>query len=671
MSLAGSTVVLSGSFEGYTQAQLGSEIKTNGATYATKITDACTHLVVSEKDFAKPSEKVKSAKDLPKTKIVSIEWLKASFGSGKKVNEKKYLMAEATAAKPEPEDDKPATKKRGRAAKKPAVKEEEESESEEDEEDAETSEPPSKKQKDGQKAKDGMVVPVDEAFPYRGGGYAVYIDKNSTIYDASLNQTNAGNNNNKFYRIQVLYQNSNYLCWTRWGRVGESGQNAKLGDGSQADSIKHFEKKFKDKSGLAWSDRLVAPKKGKYTFLEKSYQEDSEEEGNGKKEEKDVKKVKVERDENDKPVECTLEAPIQELMRLIFNIDNFVAVMAALNYDADKLPLGKLSKNTIKRGYESLKSLAEIIIDPSRAGNTPFRTAVEDLSNSYYTLIPHSFGRNRPPIISDNDLLKREIELLDSLSDMSISDKIMKESKSDVKDLIHPLDKQYTGLGMVEMTALDKTSTEFKELKDYLIKSHGSTHYMKMNLEEIFRIERTGEGERFNKSPYAKKAGDRRMLWHGSRATNFGGILSQGLRIAPPEAPVSGYMFGKGIYLADISSKSAGYTSYHNSGGIGLLLLCEAELGKPMLELTDADYDAAEKAKKNGSFSTWGKGQTVPQGWKDASCVNPALKGIIMPDTTQTPGDSKIDGAYLQYNEFICYDVAQIRLRYLFRVKMT
>ena len=28
---------------------------------------------------------------------------------------------------------------------------------------------------------------------------------------------------------------------------------------------------------------------------------------------------------------------------------------------------------------------------------------------------------------------------------------------------------------------------------------------------------------------------------HGSRATNYGGILGQGLRIAPPEAPVNGY----------------------------------------------------------------------------------------------------------------------------------
>jgi poly [ADP-ribose] polymerase 2/3/4 len=28
----------------------------------------------------------------------------------------------------------------------------------------------------------------------------------------------------------------------------------------------------------------------------------------------------------------------------------------------------------------------------------------------------------------------------------------------------------------------------------------------------------------------------------GSRLTNFVGILSQGLRIAPPEAPITGYM---------------------------------------------------------------------------------------------------------------------------------
>ena len=45
------------------------------------------------------------------------------------------------------------------------------------------------------------------------------------------------------------------------------------------------------------------------------------------------------------------------------------------------------------------------------------------------------------------------------------------------------------------------------------------------------------------------------LLWHGSRLTNWVGILSKGLRIAPPEAPVTGYMFGKGVYFADMVSQ--------------------------------------------------------------------------------------------------------------------
>ena len=158
-------------------------------------------------------------------------------------------------------------------------------------------------------------------------------------------------------------------------------------------------------------------------------------------------------------------------------------------------------------------------------------------------------------------------------------------------------------------------------------------------------------------------------------------------------------MFGKGVYLADMSSKSANYCHSYSSKGTGLLLLCEAELGDPMLELTDSDYHAGENAKKKGSIATWGKGVTAPLAWKDAGCVHPSLKGIKMvsfssitfltrpilsrnyhggretnvlkPDTTKAePGPTNVPNAWLQYNEFICYDVAQIRLRYLLRVKM-
>jgi hypothetical protein len=238
-----------------------------------------------------------------------------------------------------------------------------------------------------------------------------------------------------------------------------------------------------------------------------------------------------------------------------------------------------------------------------------------------------------PPIIRDNDALKKEIELLESLSDMKETAAMLKSGLKDDSG-VHALDKQFQSLGMNEMSPLDHKSREFTEIDEYLNNSKGKTHSVSYQVQEIFRIERKGEFERFDKSKYAKIASNRRLLWHGSRVTNYGGILGQGLRIAPPEAPVSGYMFGKGIYLADMSSKSANYCCSYNSGGTALLLLCEAEMGNPMHELTDSSYSAGEDALKKGMYSTFGKGQTGPSKWKDAACMNPALAGCMMVSTS-------------------------------------
>ena len=58
-----------------------------------------------------------------------------------------------------------------------------------------------------------------------------------------------------------------FNTWSRWGRVGERGQSAMLGDGSLADALRNFEKKFKEKSGLKWEDRGLDPKNGKCQSL--------------------------------------------------------------------------------------------------------------------------------------------------------------------------------------------------------------------------------------------------------------------------------------------------------------------------------------------------------------------------------------------------------------------
>jgi len=50
---------------------------------------------------------------------------------------------------------------------------------------------------------------------------------------------------------------------------------------------------------------------------------------------------------------------------------------------------------------------------------------------------------------------------------------------------------------------------------------------------EAWKVDRNGEEKKFN--DFSKGIKPHMLLWHGSRLTNFVGILSQGLRIAPPE----------------------------------------------------------------------------------------------------------------------------------------
>jgi poly [ADP-ribose] polymerase len=160
-----------------------------------------------------------------------------------------------------------------------------------------------------------------------------------------------------------------------------------LGSGSLADAMKQFETKFKDKSGLKWEDRAEEPKATKYAYVERSYNPDSDDEGDAEAGADDVDDNKA----SVKRAECTLDAPTQDLMRLIFNQDYFDQTMTALNYDANKLPLGKLSKGTIARGFQALKDLS-VLLDNTDAAS---RAEVERLSNHYFSVIPHAFGRNR------------------------------------------------------------------------------------------------------------------------------------------------------------------------------------------------------------------------------------------------------------------------------------
>ncbi|XP_075147428.1 poly [ADP-ribose] polymerase-like [Haematobia irritans] len=131
--------------------------------------------------------------------------------------------------------------------------------------------------------------------------------------------------------------------------------------------------------------------------------------------------------------------------------------------------------------------------------------------------------------------------MLDSLLEIECAYNLLQTE--DIKEEINPIDKHYEQL-KTKLVPLDKHCEEFALLEKYVRNTHADTHNMyDLEVVDIFHVSRQGEARRYK--PF-KKLHNRRLLWHGSRLTNFAGILSHGLKIAPPEAPVTGYMFGKG-----------------------------------------------------------------------------------------------------------------------------
>lgn len=73
--------------------------------------------------------------------------------------------------------------------------------------------------------------------------------------------------------------------------------------------------------------------------------------------------------------------------------------------DVKKMPLGKISKSQIAKGFEALEQIEDAL-----KNNKTSKLA--ELSSLFYTLIPHNFGRQRPPTISDNDTLRKKMDML-------------------------------------------------------------------------------------------------------------------------------------------------------------------------------------------------------------------------------------------------------------------
>ena len=419
---------------------------------------------------------------------------------------------------------------------------------------------------------------------------------------------------------------------TVFGRISETGKSSSITCSSQNEAINLFKKQFRSKTGNTWENRKNFIKKpDKYFLTEISHD------------------VKIDKKIDDKIINkpiSKLDQRVQYLIELITNKQMMEKFLIKMDIDVKKAPLGKISTKQLDKALDVLKKIKNLgYVD------------VSNLCSEFYTLIPYSCGRRKPPLIDDDEMITKNEELIEQLKNMVVAAELLDNSNNNSN--IHPIDNIYSGLN-TNVAALDKKCDMWKHISNYIECTHGQTHKYKTELIDIYEINRNGEKELYQQC--TKNIGNRWLLWHGSRMSNFASILQKGLLINPETLGVyiSGKMFGgASIYTANCLSKSFNYCDSGSSNDIACLLLCEVALGNSTKRIHADYYITKQKLEKDGYNSTWGLGTTTPSSFVEVDGVKIPAGNMIK---TADPRD-------LLYDEFIIYDQHQIMQKYLVIVR--
>ena len=144
------------------------------------------------------------------------------------------------------------------------------------------------------------------------------------------------------------------------------------------------------------------------------------------------------------------------------------------------------------------------------------------------------------------NILPREQSLLDAIKSVKKTDLVEDEKKT-----------------ILELNNLEVR--EISEEEEVNIKKHLTSESEGL-FKRAFRVKNKKTDEKFYQYMKRHNMTDKNIhyYYHGSSDANYWGIISEGLSINP-KAPVTGKMFGYGIYFAPRARKSIGYTDLAGS----------------------------------------------------------------------------------------------------------
>ncbi|KAF3618393.1 Poly [ADP-ribose] polymerase 1 [Capsicum annuum] len=221
------------------------------------------------------------------------------------------------------------------------------------------------------------------------------LEDKTSIYNTTLNMSDLSSGINSYYILQIIEEDKGSDCYVfrKWGRVGSEkiGGN-KLEEMSKSDAIQQFKRLFLEKTGNSWEaweqKKNFQKQPGRFFPLDIDYGVDD--------------KPTTKRNLND--TNSKLAPPLMELMKILFNVEAYRAAMMEFEINMSEMPLGKLSKRNIQKGFEALTEIQSLLsgtnLDP-----TAKETLLVDASNRFFTVIPSI----HPHVIKDEDDFKLKL----------------------------------------------------------------------------------------------------------------------------------------------------------------------------------------------------------------------------------------------------------------------
>jgi poly [ADP-ribose] polymerase len=422
-----------------------------------------------------------------------------------------------------------------------------------------------------------------------------------TSHRQVLNFTDIVNNNNKFYNIEIQFTDTQFVIYTEYGRVGGTKQCEYRECSSFEDAVLGLE-------------QIV-----------------------GEKKKKGYLPIKLATALEDKKVLASsasaLPGTIQTIVTKWFAAANDFIDQ---NLDKQKCPLGSLSDEQLRKGYEYVESLRKLVGTDS--------AEIIKISNSYYTNIPHNFGYGKIDTakltLDTHAKLDFAIDFLDVLSSTKSDGGVFATSD---------LDKKYKLLNS-DIEFIEHDSVTFGWVKDMLHKTRASNHggLGKIEVRNVYKLKRNLEEPNFvktladissqkvkalysstsesllknrpdltkdEKDIYVK--GNVWAAWHGTRRANIVGILRNGFLIRPSGVVHAGSVYGDGIYFATNSTKSLNYVdvagSYwaRGSAKVGWMFLCDVILGNQKIVSSGGNYTLSNIKPYHSVWAPAGRGGVI------------------------------------------------------------